>query len=60
MNNRLTLLSITLIIALGNFARLTGTENIKPIHYVSLLLIGGIFALLIREVVLKIRAIKKN
>jgi hypothetical protein len=53
--NRLPIIAVMLMLAIGNFSRLTGNENIRPIQYASLLAIGALVALLIQGVINKVR-----
>jgi TM2 domain-containing membrane protein YozV len=40
-----------LLLTSSNFLRLKGNENIRPIQYLSLLVIGGLIAFLLYEVI---------
>jgi uncharacterized membrane protein len=44
------LLTVLLLLALGNYARMTGTEDIRTIEFLSIFAIGAISALLINVV----------
>ena len=44
------LLTVLLLLALGNYARMTGTEDIRTIEFLSIFGIGAISALLINAV----------
>jgi hypothetical protein len=53
--NRLPIIAFMLVLAIGNFSRLKGNENIRPIQYISLLAIGGLITVLIGGVVKKFK-----
>lgn len=52
---RIMLLAIILMLAIGNYSRLPGNENIRLIHFVSIFSIGAIAALLIKELAVYIK-----
>ncbi len=54
-NRRLPLIAVMLMLSILNFSRLTGNENIRTIQYISLMAIGALSALLIQQVVAKVR-----
>lgn len=43
--------SIILMLSIGNYFRINGNENIRPIQFVSIFVIGLLAGLLIREIV---------
>ncbi|MCW3090919.1 MAG: hypothetical protein JWP81_1988 [Ferruginibacter sp.] len=47
--------AVILMIAIGNYTRLTGNENIRAIQFLSIFVIGALSALLIRELAEAIR-----
>ena len=52
---KLIITAIMLMLSIGNFSRLSGNENIRPIQYISLLAIGGLTAILIQLVLSKFK-----
>jgi len=60
MKERRPLLVITvfLVLAIGNFTRLKGNENIRPLVFLSIFAIGMLSGILIREVGTIIRSKK--
>lgn len=48
---RRILLAILLILTIGNYTRIVGTDNIRTVEFLSIATIGAITALLIKEVV---------
>jgi hypothetical protein len=48
--SRKIMLTILLLAALGNYARMTGTEDIRTVAFLSIFAIGALSALLIREI----------
>ena len=53
------IVALLLIFACGNFARLSGNDNIRPIQYISLLAIGGLLTLLIQIISSRIKSNNK-
>ncbi|MDB5228687.1 MAG: hypothetical protein JWN78_2880 [Bacteroidota bacterium] len=51
---------LVIILSLGNYSRLKGTENIRPIHIVSLLTIGMGIGLLLGSIIAYFRNNRKN
>ncbi len=43
------ILAILLIIAIGNYSRLSGSENIRTVQFLSIFVMGALSALLINE-----------
>jgi hypothetical protein len=46
---RKVILAILLMIAIGNYSRLAGSENIRTIQFLSIFVMGALSALLINE-----------
>jgi tellurite resistance protein TehA-like permease len=42
---------LALLLAIANYSRLTGTENIKAIHIVTLIAIGMAIGILIKNII---------
>ncbi|MEO7308379.1 MAG: hypothetical protein ABIR78_04205 [Ferruginibacter sp.] len=55
MNNnnkrKLLLPAFAIFLMIMNYYRLTGTENIRPIHIVTLLVLGGAIGILLTNIV---------
>jgi hypothetical protein len=51
--NRKTLLAIMLIVALGNYFRIVGNENVRLVQFLSIFVIGVLSALLVKELLSK-------
>lgn len=49
---RRILIAVLLMISIGNYTRIIGTENIRTVEFLSIFVIGFLTALLIREIVL--------
>ena len=49
---RRIIISLLLILAIGNFTRLIGNENIRAIQFISIFVIGALSALLLNEFVI--------
>lgn len=47
--------AIILMIAIGNYFRISGNENIRTIQFLSIFVIGILTGILIREVMISIR-----
>ena len=47
--------AIILMIAIGNYFRISGNENIRTIQFLSIFVIGMLTGILIREVMISIR-----
>lgn len=54
-NKPLLLNAILLMLAIGNFFRLKGSENIQPIQFISILAIGMLVALLLKNIIEKFK-----
>jgi hypothetical protein len=46
---RKVILAVLLIIAIGNYSRLAGSENIRTIQFLSIFVMGALSTLLINE-----------
>ena len=46
---RKIIIAVILLLSIGNFIRLTNNENIRPIQFISIFVIGALTALLINE-----------
>ena len=53
---RRTILAVILLLSIGNFSRLTNNENIRPIQFISIFVIGAMTALLMNEFVILFKA----
>lgn len=53
---RRTILAVILLLSIGNFSRLTNNENIRPIQFISIFVIGAMTALLINEFIILFKA----
>jgi hypothetical protein len=56
---RILIIAVTLLLTIANFTRLKGSENIRPIQFILVFVIGALSALLITEFVILLR-IKKQ
>ena len=50
---RKILITVLLLLAFGNYTRITGTENIRAVEFLSIFAIGALSALLLREIFTK-------
>lgn len=59
---RRIIMAVLLMLAIGNYSRLKGNDNIRAIQFVSILVIGVLAGLLISELSqrLKQRAVNRN
>jgi len=57
---RRVILAVLLLLSIGNFGRLTDNDNIRPIQFISIFVIGVFTALLINEFVRLIKAKKQD
>jgi hypothetical protein len=53
---RKVILSVLLIIAIGNYSRLSGSENIRTIQFLSIFVMGALSALLMKEFITLFKA----
>jgi hypothetical protein len=53
---RRIIIAVMLMLSIGNFARIKGNENIRPIQFLSIFIIGVLSGLLINEFVTLFRA----
>lgn len=47
---RRIVIAVMLMISIGNYARLVNNDNIRPIQFLSIFVIGALSALLIRSI----------
>lgn len=47
---RKIILTVLLLLSLGNYGRMNGTEDIRTVEFLSIFAIGAVSALLVREV----------
>ncbi|HEX2900412.1 MAG TPA: hypothetical protein VHS96_11895 [Bacteroidia bacterium] len=55
MQKRIILVAILLMLSIGNYVRLNGTQNVRPVHFLSIFAIGALSALLLVTVIQKLR-----
>lgn len=48
---RRVIIAVLLMLSIGNLIRLSGNENIRPIQFVSIFVVGALSALLLNEFV---------
>lgn len=48
--NKRILLGVLLVISIGNYTRIVGSENVRAVQFLSIFAIGALTALLIREI----------
>ena len=53
---RRIIIAVLLMLSIGNLTRLTGNENIRPIQFISIFVIGALSSLLINEFVTLFKA----
>ena len=53
---RRIILAVLLMLSIGNFARLTGNDNIRTVQFISIFVIGALSGLLLNEFVTLFRA----
>lgn len=53
---RSMLLAVLLVLAIGNYSRIVGSENIRTVEFLSVFVIGALTSLLIREIFIKIKS----
>jgi len=51
-------ITVFLVLAVGNFTRLQGNENIRAIQFLSIFVIGMLSGILIRELITLVRSKK--
>ena len=49
------MLAVVLLLSIGNYCRLIGTENIRAIEFISIFVMGAVSGLLIREIAVALR-----
>lgn len=47
---RTVIICLFLIIAIGNYSRIEGTENIRTVEFLAIFVIGALSSLLLREI----------
>ncbi|WP_309641657.1 hypothetical protein [Flavobacterium sp.] len=47
---RKILLTVLLLLSLGNYGRMKGTEDIRTVEFLSIFAVGALSALLVREI----------
>jgi hypothetical protein len=50
-NRRSVILAVSLMLAVGNYTRIAGNENIRTVQFLSIFAIGALFSLLLREII---------
>ena len=53
---RRVIIAVLLLLSIGNFIRLTNNDNIRPIQFILIFVIGALTALLINEFVTLFKA----
>jgi hypothetical protein len=53
---RRVIIAVLLMISIGNYTRIVGTENIRLIQFISIFVIGALSALLLNEFVTLFKA----
>lgn len=48
---RRVIIAVLLMLSIGNLSRLSGNDNIRPIQFVSIFVVGALSALLLNEFV---------
>lgn len=56
---RKIIIAVLLLLSVMNFSRLTGNDNIRPIQFISIFVIGALTALLVNEFVTLFKANRK-
>ena len=54
-NRKRIIIAVLLMLSIGNFIRIQGTENIRVIEFLSIFTIGFLSALLFREIVMMLK-----
>jgi hypothetical protein len=52
---RRIILAVLLIMSIGNYSRIVGSENIRTVQFLSIFAIGALTALLIKEIAFMIK-----
>ena len=50
-NRRSIILAVSLMLAVGNYSRIAGNENIRTVQFLSIFAIGALSSLLLREII---------
>jgi hypothetical protein len=53
---RRVIIAVLLMISIGNYTRIVGTENIRLIQFISIFVIGALSALLLNEFITLFKA----
>jgi hypothetical protein len=53
---RRIILAVLLIISIGNYTRIVGTENIRLVQFITIFIIGALSALLLNEFITLFKA----
>lgn len=54
-NRRRVIFAVLFILSVGNFSRIQGNENIRPIQFLSIFVMGMLFGMLVKEIVESIK-----
>jgi uncharacterized membrane protein len=53
---RRVIIAVLLLLSIGNYSRLTGSDNIRPIQFITIFVIGALTGLLLNEFVTLFKA----
>ena len=54
-NRRTTILAVSLILAVINYLRIVGNENIRTVEFLSIFAIGAISGLLLQQIITRFK-----
>lgn len=54
-NNRLIFIAVLLMLSIGNYFRISGSENIRAIQFLSIFVIGMLSGILLREIIARVK-----
>ena len=54
-NRRSTILAVSLILAVINYSRIVGNENIRTVQFLSIFAIGAISGLLLQQIIARFK-----
>ena len=54
-NRRTTILAVSLILAVINYSRIVGNENIRTVQFLSIFAIGAISGLLLQQIIARFK-----
>ena len=54
-NRRTTILAVSLILAVINYSRIVGNENIRTVEFLSIFAIGAISGLLLQQIITRFK-----